>query len=114
MKPHRNLNHFLDNPLDAVMYGYKPCYLDCLSWTSSWLCKKSIAHALTTTAELIDCRLRDMPVELFKCLMIWLILLSIPFGGYFILGTFAWFTLYRPAKLKPRVEKMWEDLEKQW
>lgn len=114
MNQNRTLYDFLDDPYDAVMYGYKPCYLDCLSWVSSWLCKKSISHALSTTCDLLDCSLKEFPIELIKCLCVWLILLSIPFGGFFIIGTFSWFSLYTPKKLEVKVKRMWKHLDAQW
>lgn len=111
---YRTFSDFADNPTDATYYGYQPSYFDCLSIMAGVVEFNVLKRIPVEFYNLLDERLRDLPFELFKLLLATFLVLTIPFGGFFVYGTLGYIFKYRPAILKPKMEKLHKDMESQW
>lgn len=110
----KTLKDFLHDPYEATLYGYQPSYLDCLCFTSTWFGSRIFKNTWETFLELGDCNVKQFTMELIKFILTLLIVVSIPFGGFFIIGTLSWFFTFRPKVLAPMVKKRKDIWDLQW
>ena len=97
------LKHFLDDPYNATVNGYQPSYMDCLSYIANLFNRGTLVALWDEFAYLKYYTVQEFPWELFKVLLVMLVVLSIPLGGFFVLGTFEYFANYSPKKVKERL-----------
>ena len=101
---HRTLAHFLDRPRDATYYGYQPSYLDCISFTARLMSWKNVKNIPSMFYDLLDAEVREFPLQLIMTLLSVVSLILIPLGGFFIMGSAAYFIKYRPKVLQARMK----------
>ena len=106
------LAEFLDNPSQAAVEGYKPCYLDCLSLAASTVTFRNVKLLTRELFDLFSCKLYRVPYETVRLLLVIAMFITIPFGGFFVLGTLSWLFGFRPGILKPEVARQRAMLRK--
>ena len=100
---------FLKNPYKASYQGYKPSYMDCLSYTANLVNFKTFKGIMKDFLPLNELTIG----ELFSNILVLCIMISIPFGGFFVFGTLSYFLKYRLVNSNTRakdVKKRKEEL----
>lgn len=110
----RTLKDFLNDPYEATLYGFQPSYMDCLCFASTWFGSRIFKASWKTFLELGDWNVKQFPMELIKFILTLMMVLTIPFGGFFIIGTLSRFFTFRPKVLGPMVKSRKDAWDLQW
>lgn len=107
----KNFKDFINNPTDAVAYGYEAWLIDYWALWASIISFESYRKLFGMWGEFFtDFSLVELPFELCKVLLCTLLLVSLPLT-FWILGTISYFTLPKAAvRYRANVKRAMRDL----
>ena len=107
----KNFKDFIDNPTDAVAYGYEAWLIDYWALWAGIISFESCRKLLGMWRDFFtDFSLVELPPELCKAILCTLLFLSLPFT-FWIFGTISYFTLPKAAiRYKANVNRAMRNL----
>jgi hypothetical protein len=106
------LDDFMHNPNHATLYGYNPSLIDCMSGVAGHVSFKNNKLMMGHLSCLFNSTVKGFPLELVQFVAIWSIYISIPFGGFAVLGLVSRFGNFTPKRIAKRREKFFSRWNK--